>query len=436
MLLLPCACLDTLTAGSPPGNEAMDSGVSAPLDAGELPPPPSTDGGESGADGDDAGASGGGDAGSTTGPGPTDTGGDEGAGSGGADDGGDDGAGAAPDLPPSATLDPHANDLRIWQVLADPDGKDGGPGSPEFVEVRNLGDHAVDPSGIQLRAASWPDVDLGDHFTSMSAGESIVIFRFSSASPTPVTPAQATVITGGSGLRNADGVVALVGADTVDVLVYGGPSSEAHASPWSGPPAPDPGADEAFCRTTDELGAAPGASAWRICAPAPGANEPGAAPVVVREVRPASENTQIEKNNSFVEIENISSGEIQDLAFAVDGVDLPLVWIVGGPGCASDPCLPPGGLALIVDDDHTGSTADAAILTTASGRLGPTGRLEPDDPVAVRAVGIAGDPVSTYRAWSGASGPKPGVGQSAHRAAPTAVDLPNNWSLATPTPGK
>ncbi len=55
--------------------------------------------------------------------------------------------------------DPALDQLRLTEVRPDPAGKDGGPESPEYVELINLGPAPVDLGGLRIQALSWPILD-------------------------------------------------------------------------------------------------------------------------------------------------------------------------------------------------------------------------------------------------------------------------------------
>src|SRR5690606_11942614 len=108
--------------------------------------------------------------------------------------------------------------LRLTEVLDDPKGADGGPDSPEFIEITNSGALPAKLDGLTVTATSWPSLDagkLGLNGVELQPDDLLVIRRWT----TKVDPALTTLeISNGvvwtgflhsSGLRNSDGSVAL-----------------------------------------------------------------------------------------------------------------------------------------------------------------------------------------------------------------------------------
>jgi len=418
------------------GDAEMNSGADGLPPLPPTPPPttagdgPWTDDGPGQTTGSDDGGNGHGDGDD----GDADTGADEG------ETGGD----AGPADVPGA--DPSSAQLRLRQVLPDPAGKDGAAGGPEFIEIHNPGPGPASLVGVSLRATSWPDVVLDDTWlesTSLTEDQSLVIFRFSSDSPLPSTPAAATSIVGSGGLRNADGVVALVDAtdEVLDVLVYGAPSTDPLAVGWNGPAAPDPGADEAFCRTDAPPGpgavGSTGPEGWVICSPRPGDMVvAGPGPLRITEVSPGiAGDANGENAQEFIELINESSNtvELGGWLLRVDGSDEPLELIAAPSPCSPAPCVAPDDRLLLVHDDYAGAFGDAGIVVTDDGRLGATG-LDGDSTVEL--VRPDGAVASSHRRWSVPSDPPrvASIAQSLNRP-PGDPDTPDAWTLAAPSPG-
>src|SRR5690606_6377406 len=81
-----------------------------------------------------------------------------------AGDGGPDSDGASDtdaDPDPHTGPDPALEQLRLTEVLVDPKGADGGPDSPEFIEITNSGALPAKLDGLTVTATSWPSLDAG-----------------------------------------------------------------------------------------------------------------------------------------------------------------------------------------------------------------------------------------------------------------------------------
>lgn len=172
--------------------------------------------------------------------------------------------------------------LRLSEIHPDPEGKDGGPGTPEFLEFVNVGDAPVPLAQVTVNARSWPTLTgetLGWHAIDLLPGESVLVERFADAADVPTPPLRATeygyavAFRSGDGLRNADGAARLGrgAAETLDVVQYGLAQAEPYVGPgaWSGPPAPVPGAGESLCRVSMDVDLDQ-ASDWTLCPPSPG----------------------------------------------------------------------------------------------------------------------------------------------------------------------
>lgn len=357
------------------------------------------------------------------------------------DDGGGDAGetGGTPVTDLGAVADPSSSQLRIWRVLADPEGKDGAPGNPEFVVVHNTGPGPASLIDVRVEATSWSSLQLDDGalgFTSLDKAQSLVIFRFSDPTPAPMTLDPSMSITTSSGLRNADGHVALVDAsgEVVDLLVYGAASAEPHTAGWSGPPAPDPGADEALCRTDASAWAA---SAWTICPPSPeGVVATEVGPLRIVEVLAGGPGDLDDENiHEFIELVNTTSNDVElsSWRLEVDGGVEDIELIAGPGGCTPEPCLAANARMLVVHDLFADPSGGAGLAITSDGRLGSTGL---DDTAQIRVLRPDGQVASSHRVWPDPTvDPRPGaVGQSLHRTAPDAPDSPQAWSMAAPSP--
>lgn len=211
-------------------------------------------------------------------------------GSGGGGPGGDDPSPTGPPGPhtgtgsgattsgPGTTGDVPAPPLRLTELATDPDGKDGGPQSPEFVELINVGPLPVSLDGLALQARTWPDLtaeDLGLSGVMLAPLQVLVIERYAEAADVPPGlphtdgPFVRAAFSAGGGLRNADGGV-LLGGDT-DLVIYGAPQGPPYDDPasWTGPPAPAPGGGRTLCRH-DPLVDGDGPDDWSECTPTPG----------------------------------------------------------------------------------------------------------------------------------------------------------------------
>lgn len=391
------------------------------------------------------------------------------------------GAGSLADQP-----DPALARLRISEVLIDPEGKDGGATSPEFVELVNPGPDPVALAGLRIDAASWPildGVELGLADVVLPAGGVLVVRRYASdqdAALAGVSVQGARVFTGflhGSGLRNADGRVAIgPSSGFADVLAYGAAPEPPFDAGWIGEGVETPDTGWSLCRsaidgTLDEDH--DDAADWASCMPSEGSldevpmpegesesgsegesesgesgseglDEPDPIPagaLVIVEVLsnpagPASE----EKSWEYVELINESENEVElaqvrigdDASPLASGID-PLAYLAGEGGCASPTCLAPGRRALLVGLGYAGEQGDALVLATDDSTLADGG-LTTSEPVVIwDAFDTA---ISSYRVWPDPSGQPSAIdGQSLVRLDPLAPDEPDSWTLAQPSPG-
>ena len=343
----------------------------------------------------------------------------------------------AQDEPP----DPALAQLRITEVLADPEGADGGMDSPEFVEISNPGPMPVNLDGLRV-STSWPMVDateLGLAGLELEVDGMLVIRRWTTDSDpalTEVAIVDGVIWTGflhSSGLRNADGSVILESStSSIDQLAYG-PEG-----------VPAPGSGSSLCRLE--------ADEWTACAPNPGQlggssqgpDEPEPIPqgaLVIVEVWANAPGTATEeKTHEFVEIVNVSENQLElggcrigdDPEFAAPGVD-PLEHLTGDGGCESPTCLAPGARAIVVGNGYTGETGGALVLATDDSTLADGG-LTNSEPVVL--WDPRGQLISSYRLWPDPSGePLPTDEQPLHRIDPSAEDAPQSWFSGPATPG-
>lgn len=436
--LLCCACLDTPELDDLVAPLADLGGVESwgPI---ESPPIPNDDDGETGPAADDGPGTG-----SENGP-------------------GDEAGGIAPD--------PALAQLRLTEVLSDPDGKDGSEDSPEFVEVHNPGPSPVALDGLLIEAASWPMLDgaeLGLVGVTLEPGAFLLVQRWTSGVAPGLTAldvSESRVAVGfvhGSGLRNADGFVRIGSTgstgstgsamESADELVYG--LDLAEPSPgWSGPPTASPEPGRSMCRSspTDH----DDASDWTPCDPNPGQATPEDVVDVPRMPTPISPgDVQIvevlanppgpaagEKAYEYVEILNASDVEIELSGCRIGddpdpgalGLD-PLEYLAGDGGCVSTTCLAPGQRALIVGQGYAGPIGDGLVLATDDSTIADAGLTNSEPVVLWDALDTA---LSTYRVWPDPSvDPLPLDEQPLHRLDVAAPDEPQSWVSAPPSPGE
>ncbi|MCY1068723.1 hypothetical protein OV090_28555 [Nannocystis sp. RBIL2] len=354
--------------------------------------------------------------------------------------------------------------LRITEVMADPDGKDGGAASPEFVEVTHVGDGPLTLGGLVVVARSWPELwmgDLGIGGEVLLPGERLLLVRYASPAdlPVPSVLREGEVLRAAfadsGGLRNDDGAIGLRDQDGNfgDTLLYGAAQPAPFDDPalWSGPPAEVPGAGESLCRV-DPAADSDSAADWIACAPSPGelpnlgddttGDPPLPATLAIVEVLsnppgPAS----LEKHAEFVEVVNLGPGDVDLAAFTLaDSVDPeapgadPLLYFDGDGGCAPSTCLAPGRKALLVGSLYEGPVGDALVLRTDDNALANAG-LGNFEAVVLR--DDLGELRSSYRVWRDLlAAPDPATQEAALvRVAPEAPDAPESWDFAAPSPG-
>lgn len=368
----------------------------------------------------------------------------------------------APGATTGSAFDPAA--LQIAELHPDPTGKDGGPDSPEFVELVHVGEAPLELAGLEILARAWPGLqgdELGLAGYALMPGERLLVLRYAVAGDVP-DPAVAEIDGGlrvafatDEGLRNADGGLLLAG----DALIYGANQPAPWAGgTWIGAPAPTPGSGESLCRVSmvdhDD------ASDWVICPPSPGAanemegsttgdegtgttGEPLPAEVVIVEVLsnpPGPGN--LEKEAEFVEVLNLGPGEVDLGAWTIADDDSempigadPLLFLAGDGGCEPATCLAPGQRAIIVGGAYKGPTGAGLVLVTDDTTIANAG-LAVHEPVVLRDGTKALR--STYRVWPDPlAAPDPAVMEEALvRGDPAAPDEPGAWSFAAPTPGQ
>lgn len=371
--------------------------------------------------------------------------------------------------------------LTIVEVLADPDGKDGGAASPEFVEILHGGAAPTTLDGLEIAGRGWPVLDaeeLGIAGRTLAPGERLTVLRYAAAADLPdpaIVLADGIVVAfaHADGLRNADGGV-LLRADGAlgDLVIYGAAQPAPWDSPegWTGPAANTPDSGAALCRVDAVDHDA--AEDFAACVASPGADGIGEttggesgggstgvaetgttgtgtaetgmplpAEVVIVEVlsNPVGPGNG-EKGAEFVELVNLGPGEVDlggwtiadAIAEDADGID-PLLWLAGDGGCAPATCLAPGMRAIVVGGAYTGPTGDGLVLVTDDTTLANAG-LAVHEPVVVRdEVGVVR---STYRDWADPlAAPDPASTEEALVRDPAAGDEPGAWSFAAPTPG-
>jgi hypothetical protein len=429
--LLCCGCLDTPELDDLVAPLADLGGVESwgPI---ESPPIPSFD--------------------AETGPSGASTGG------GSAGDAGEDDGFEAGEVVPDAAL----AQLRLSEVLVDPEGKDGGEGAPEFVELHNPGPHAVALDGLYIEAASWPildGVDLGLVGVTLEPGAYLLVQRWTTGVDPGLTALEVgeSLVTVGfldaDGLRNTDGVVRIGSAvEAFDELVYGLDLVEPSPG-WSGPAAASPEPSRSMCRNsaTDH----DDASDWSPCDANPGQAtpedvgedprmpmpiSPGAVQIIEVSANPPGPAAD-EKPYEYVEILNTSDADIElsgckigdDPDPSAPGID-PLEYLDGDGGCVSTTCIAPGQRAIIVGQGYAGPIGVALVLATDDSTIADAGLTNSEPVVLWDALGTA---LSTYRVWPDPNGePLPLDEQPLHRLDLAAPDEPQNWVSAPPSPGE
>lgn len=376
------------------------------------------------------------------------------------DDAGTGSSGGGSDDGPPTMADPGLSMLRITEVLPDPDGKDGGPDSPELIELLNPTASPVALDGLVIESRSWPKLDataLGLDGAELAPTQRLVIERYATAEDIPPglpkldNGSLRTAFSTGSGLRNADGAVLVRGAmgEVADLMVYGEPQPEPFDEPgaWQGAVPEAPKSGESLCRPAPENDSDT-ADDWSACTPSPGKpHDPGpelpaTGLIVITEVfanppGPSSE----EKLLEFVEVRNADAEAIDladftiadDTADDASGID-PVEHLAGDGGCEPATCLAPGHRALIVGNAYAGPAGGALVLATDDTTIADGG-LSSTEPVVLR-DGL-GEIVSTYRDWLDQKAePDPSSEEQAvHRLGDGAQDVPENWELGPASPG-
>jgi len=380
------------------------------------------------------------------------------------------------------------SDLRLVEVLADPEGKDGDDWSPEIVEAINLGEEALVISELTILARGWPRLDtptLELDAEELGPGERLVLYRYSDLDTAPWTGVfhESGVLEvhfeTSSGLRNSDGAVLLLGPQDapIDALIYGGPPPPSHdfEDAWDGEPVDAPISGSSWCRYDPAIDS-DSAEDWTLCVPSPGepneATETGStgdggdsttgtsgstssgdttdtgvlpadATVVITEVLSnAPGPNALEREYEYVEILNLGPDDIDlDMWTLADSLELdapgrdPLIYREGDGGCDPQTCLAVGERALLVGGAYLGPSGGALVLETDDTTLADGG-LAAHEPVVLRDSDelIA----STYRDWVDPyAEPYPiNVELPAHRSDPYAEDEPIQWTLGDGSPGQ
>lgn len=351
--------------------------------------------------------------------------------------------------------------LRVIEVLADPEGKDGGGDSPEFVELLHVGPHEISLAGLVLAVRGWPELragDLGLAEATLAPGQRLLLQRYASGGDLPI-PAVIleddvlrVVFADSGGLRNSDGGVLVRDpqGNPGDLMIYGAPQPEPWDEPdiWLGPPLAAAASGKSLCRP-DPLLDTDTPSDWQTCDPTPGTlPEPPPEPepqipadlVIVEVLSNPPGPGSLEKNAEFVEVLNLGPGELDLAGWTIHDSTLPeapggdpLLYHGGDGGCAPETCLAPGRKALLVGDAYQGPIGDALVLKTDDSALANAG-LGNTEAVVVRDA--EGQLRSSYRAWPDPLvAPDPATMEAALIRAPDAPDDPSSWTFAAPTPG-
>ncbi len=390
-----------------------------------------------------------------------------------------------PTSPGTSTGDGSVVDLHgllLTEILPNPEGKDGGASSPEFIEIINTAAEALPLAEFSILARGWPRIDadeIGLENRQLAPAESLVLFRYSDLDEAPFSG----VVHEGStlevhfvtaaGLRNSDGAVILLGPEdeALDAVIYGGPPPPSHDFPgaWQGTATPAPASGESRCRL-DPLDDSDSAEDWSICAPSPG--DPGEfgesestsgtdsdgttgsttsdtsgdfpvdATLVITEVLSNAPGPSAhEREFEYVEILNLGPDDVDlDTWTIADAEDIdapgrdPLLYREGDGGCEPATCLAVGERALLVGTAYIGPVGDALVLETDDTTLADGG-LTAHEPVVLRDADeqIA----STYRIWDDAyAEPYPiDTEIPLHRLSSEAEDEPSSWDYGAPSPG-
>ena len=358
-----------------------------------------------------------------------------------------------------APSDPALFDLRLTEVLADPEGKDGALDGPEYVEFLNVGDSPVNLEGLRVVTDGWPVLsgsELGLAGVALEPGRLLVIRRWTKDEDPELTSVElndGNVWSGflhADGLRNAEGFVALTtqSSDPIDGMVYGS-ITEGLEFDWLGTAVALPQSGHALCRLDPEVDT-DGPGDWSSCLPSPASLgsagalppepiSPGALVVVEVCANPMGPSSE-EKLFEYIELLNTSEQELElgnlrvsdATSLDVPGLD-PLSHLAGEGGCESQTCLAPGRRALIVGEGYIGPTGDALILTVDDSTIADGG-LTNTEPVSIWSS--VDELLTGYRHWPDPSGePLPPDGLSLHRIEASAVDEPDAWIIAAPSPG-
>ncbi|HFE44194.1 MAG TPA: hypothetical protein ENJ18_01705 [Nannocystis exedens] len=377
--------------------------------------------------------------------------------------------------------------LLLTEILPNPEGKDGGGSSPEFIEILNTTDKTLPLAELSILARGWPRIDaeeIGLEERQLDPAETLVLFRYSDLEEAPfsgVVHENSTLevhFVTAAGLRNSDGAVILVGPEdeALDAIIYGGPPPPSHDFPgaWQGAAVAAPGSGESRCRI-DPQDDTDSADDWIICAPSPGdPGDPGdlgeggstsgtdsdgttgstttdtsttgdfpvdATLVITEVLSNAPGPSAYERELEYVEILNLGPDDVDlDSWTIADALDIdapgrdPLLYREGDGGCQPATCLAVGERALLVGGAYIGPIGDALVLETDDTTLADGG-LTAHEPVVLRDADelIA----STYRVWDDAyAEPYPiDTELPLHRQSPEAEDDPSSWNFDAPSPG-
>ncbi len=381
-------------------------------------------------------------------------------------------------------------DLRLTEVLADPEGKDGDPWSPEIVELMNVGEDSLALAELTILARGWPRLSteaLGLAEEHLGPGERLVLYRYAEIDEAPwagvfYEPGILEVhFETASGLRNGDGAVILLGAaeEPLDALIYGAepPASHDFEGAWEGAPVGEPEAGWSWCRL-DPSEDTDSAEDWTLELPSPGlpaesegetsegtegdtegtwgddtgdttdttdttdGEGDGESLLVITEVLsnapgPSAQERELE----YVEILNLGPDDVDLDGWSIaDSEDInapgrdPLLYREGSSGCLPESCLAAGARALIVGGAFIGPTGGAMVFETDDSNLADGG-LTAHEPVVLR--DWQDEVASTYRVWPDAfADPYPVDAEvPVHRLSAEAEDTPEAWALGEASPG-
>ncbi len=208
------------------------------------------------------------------------------------------------EVEPEPCLSGGQNDIRINELLPNPEGSDEGL---EYVELFNRGSAAIDLSGwaVQYGTSSFSGEALLAPGTTLGPGEFLVVSEVSL----------------GNASSNADGVRLVdCAGDTVDTVVYGAPNDDGlvdDSGAAASSTAPEPVEGEAISRCGDGVDTDASGDDFVSTAQSPGAANPECVPVVcvagattvkINELYPNPTGT--DEDQEFVELYNAGSAPI------------------------------------------------------------------------------------------------------------------------------